>query len=408
MDIDITDFDENTTVTYNENKPDIQYKLAVPLRVQKSISEYCDLLQTFDSVVTDAFFENYLINLNGWNSTIEILNVKKISRKEAIHNVFELLRSTYPQLKSLAQGDIENDDSGVSFDSLSDLFPLIFHFYETILNNNDVEQIIPTLYSFNDTKHTYDYNDYQHNKGELLSNISYILKSTIGFNTESNILLPLTNTEYITTTIYMLVLLLNTKIIDKNTQLVNNVITPTKLTLNILGCTILNGFTDKCSKVLWIEESTRPSMAKLILSNVYSKFPQLKSVYSKNDFYKIQNEHHNIQQYLNENYSMFNLYPYILTFNFNDKNRILFNISEIIKNFNNDIVEKNNTLPEEQRQRIFGDDFHIQLYDTIEEYIRENKLENNVIIFDEKFLLKLKNIEGFANLLINYLPNTKL
>ena len=206
----------------------------------------------------------------------------------------------------------------------------------------------------------------------------------------------------------MLVLLLNTKIIDKNTQLVNNVITPTKLTLNILGCTILNGFTDKCSKVLWIEESTRPSMAKLILSNVYSKFPQLKSVYSKNDFYKIQNEHHNIQQYLNENYSMFNLYPYILTFNFNDKNRILFNISEIIKNFNNDIVEKNNTLPEEQRQRIFGDDFHIQLYDTIEEYIRENKLENNVIIFDEKFLLKLKNIEGFANLLINYLPNTKL
>ena len=98
--------------------------------------------------------------------------------------MFELLRSTYPQLKSLAQGDIENDDSGVSFDSLSDLFPLIFHFYETILNNNDVEQIIPTLYSFNDTKHTYDYNDYKHNKGELLSNISYILKSTIGFNTE--------------------------------------------------------------------------------------------------------------------------------------------------------------------------------------------------------------------------------
>ena len=78
MDTDIVEYQEI-------NK--IYYKLSVPLRVQESLTDYYDRVQTFDSVVDESFFETFLVNINGWNSTIEILNIPKISRQEAIHNV---------------------------------------------------------------------------------------------------------------------------------------------------------------------------------------------------------------------------------------------------------------------------------------------------------------------------------
>lgn len=384
----------------------MNYKLSVPLRVQNTMSEYYDQTQTLDVITTEEFFESFLINLSGWNSTIELLNIPKISREEAIHNVFQALRSSYSLLGVQNEEMMINDDDNDvdDNDNISTFYPIIFEFYEKIINNNNIEQIIPTTYSYNNIKHTFDYNEYRDKKGELLSNISLIFKSTISFDTQLNVLLPLTNIEYITTTIYMLLLILNSKITDKNANQIVNIMDLRSITINILGCTLFNIFTDKCSKVLWIEEETRPPLTKIILSNIYQKFPQLKQIYNMNDLYKIQNENSKLQDYLNdEKFEAFKLYPSILTFNFNDRNRILFNIQQIILNINDTINRENaNVMDPSKRKKLLSDDFHIKLYEKMDKYLETNKLEDNTILFNEKLFTELKNIEGFTNIIQQY------
>lgn len=402
MDVDMIEIQD--VVTKNDNN-EIYYKLSIPLREQKTVTEYRDLLHSLDATVTKEFFEDFLVNLNGWNSTIEIKNIPRvIPRRDAIHNVLELLRSTYPTLQSMAK---ESVDQETGIDSLAQMFPIIFNVYESLLNNNNIDQIIPTLYSYENAKHTFDYNDYIHRKGELLSSISLILKSTIGFNVETNVLLPLTNTEYITTTIYILLLILNTNIIDAEVKLLDNILTPTRITMNILGCTIFNIFTDKCSKVLWIDETTRPAISKQILSDIYNKFPQLLHLRCENDINKIQPIHHSLENYLREKPEIqnYNLYPYILTFNFNDKHRILFNVKNIVDNLNAEMCNKNKKLEPENRTKLLGPDFPMQVYNLMETYIIENKNHDNTIFFNESFLFKLKSLDGFTSILMNYMPS---